>query len=44
MVHALHGRKSPYESLFAGQTSAAYEKYSQMHGACSIQHYMVNSM
>ena len=31
MVHALHSRQSLYESLFAGQTSAAYEAYSQMH-------------
>ena len=43
-VHALHRKQSLYESLFAGQTSAAYEVYSQMHGACSIQHYAVNSM
>ena len=39
MVHTLHSRQSLYESLFAVQTSAAYEVYSQMHGACSIQHY-----
>ena len=44
MVHALHSRQSLYESLFAGQTSAAYEAYSQMHGPCSIQHYVVNFM
>ena len=44
MVHALHSRQSLYESLFAGQTSAAYEAYSQMHGAHGIQHYAVNSM
>ena len=31
-------------SLFAGQTSAAHEAFSQMYGALSIQHYMVNSM
>ena len=30
--------------LFAGQTSAGYEAFSQMHGACGIQHYAVNSM
>ena len=30
--------------MFAGQTSAAYEAYSQMHAACGIQHYTVNSM
>ena len=44
MVYTLHSRQSLYESLFAGQTSAAYEAYSQMHGAHSIQHYTVNSM
>ena len=44
MVHALHSRQSLYESLFAGQTSAAYEVYSQMHGTCGIQHYTVNLM
>ena len=32
------------KSLFAGQTSAAYKAYSQMHGASGIQHYTVNSM
>ena len=31
-VHALHSRKTMYESLFVGKTSAAYEYYSQMHG------------
>ena len=43
-VHALHSRQTLYEGLFAGQTSAAYNAYSQMHGTCSIQHYAVNSM
>ena len=43
-VHALHSRQTLYKGLFAGQTSAAYEAYSQMHGPCSIQHYAVNSM
>ena len=43
-VHALHSRQSLYESILAGQVLAAYESYSQMHGACSIQHYAVNSM
>ena len=43
-VHALHHRQSLYESLFAGETSAAYKAYSQMHSACGIQHYAVNSM
>ena len=44
MVHTLHSRQSLYESLFAGQTSAAYEAYSQMNGACGFQHCVVNSM
>ena len=44
IVHTLHSRQSLCESLFAGQTSAAYKVYSQMHGACGIQHYAVNSM
>ena len=43
-VHTLHSRQSLYENLFAGQTSAAYEAYLQMHGACGIQHYVVNLM
>ena len=43
-VHALHSRQSLYESLFAGQTSAAYEAYTQMHGADSIQHHVDNLM
>ena len=43
-VHLLHDHQSMYKSLSASQASAAYEAYSQMHGACSIQHYAVNSM
>ena len=43
-VHAIHSRQTLYEGLFAGQTSAAYVAYSQMHGAHGIQHYAVNSM
>ena len=43
-VHALHRRQTLYKGLFAGQTSAAYEAYSQMHGTCRIQHYAVNSV
>ena len=43
-VHALHSRPTLYEGLFAGQTSAAYEAYLQMHGTCGIQHYVVNAM
>ena len=43
-VHVLHSRLSSYESLFAGKASAAYEFYSQMHGAWGIQHYAINLM
>ena len=43
-VHVLHSRQSSYESLFAGNTSAAYEFYSQIHGTWGIQHYAVNPM
>ena len=32
-AHVLHSRQSSYKSLFTGKTSAAYEFYSQMHGA-----------
>ena len=35
-VHALHSRQTLYKSLFAGQTSAAYEAYLQMHGTCML--------
>ena len=44
LVHVIHSRQSLIESLFTGQSAAAYETYSQMHGACGIQHYMINSM
>ena len=44
MVQVIHGGQSLIEALFSGQSVAAYEMYSQMHGACSIQHYMINSM
>ena len=44
MVHVIHSRQSLIESLFTGNWAAAYEAYSQMHGACSIQHYTINSM
>ena len=43
-VLLLHDHQSMYENLFASQASAVYEAYSQMHGACGIQHYEVNSM
>ena len=43
-VQVIHSRQSLIEGLFTGQSVAAYETYSQMHGACSIQHYAINSM
>ena len=43
-VQIIHSRQSLIEGLFAGQSVAAYEAYSQMHGACGIQHYTINSM
>ena len=44
MVQIIHSRWSLIEGLFTGQSVAAYEAYSEMHGACGIQHYMINSM
>ena len=43
-VHTLHNRQSMYESLCAKQITKAYEYYSQMHGDCDIQHYVIKSM
>ena len=43
-VQVIHSRQSLIEGLFTGQSAAAYEAYSQMHGQCSIQHYAINSM
>ena len=40
-AHALHSRQSLVENLFAGQKVAAYEIYSKMQNACSIQHYVM---
>ena len=44
MVQVIHSRQSLIEGLFAGQSAAGDEAYSQMHGACRIQHYAINSM
>ena len=44
MVQVVHSRQSLIESLFTGKSAADYESYSQMHGQCGIQHYMINSM
>ena len=43
-VQVIHSRQSLIEGLFAGQSVAVYEAYSQMYGACGIQHYTINSM
>ena len=40
----IHSQQSIIEHLFAGQTAEAYEIYSQMHNAHSIQHYAINSL
>ena len=44
MVQVIHSRQSLIEGIFAGKSAAAYEAYSQMHGQCDIQHYVINSM
>ena len=43
-AHALHSQQSLVEDLFAGQKVAAYEIYSKIQNACSIQHYMMNAL
>ena len=43
-MHTIHSRQSLIENLFPGQTVAVYEAYSQMHGACSFQHYVISSL
>ena len=43
-AHILHSRPSLIENLFAGQTTAAYEIYSQMHDTHGIQHYAISSL
>ena len=40
-VQIIHSRQSLIEGLFAGQSVSAYEGYSQMHGTCAIQHYVI---
>ena len=44
MVQVIHSRQSLIEGLFTDQSVSACEAYSQMHGACGIQHYAINSM
>ena len=43
-VQVIHSKQSLIEGLFADQSVAAYEVYSQMQGAHSTQHYAINSM
>ena len=43
-AHALHSHQSLIEELFAGQKVAAYEIYSQMQNAHSVQHYVINAL
>ena len=43
-AHVLHSQQSLIGYLFAGETAAAYEIYSQMHNAHGIQHYMFSSL
>ena len=43
-AHVLHSQQSLIENLFAGQTAAVYEIYTQMHNVCGIQHYMISSL
>ena len=39
-VHVIHSRQLLIEGLFADQSMAAYEVYSQMQGAHGTQHYV----
>ena len=43
-VQVIHSRQSLNEGLFSGQSVAAYEAFSQMHGAHGIQYYTIDSM
>ena len=42
MVQVIHSRQSLIEGLFAGQSAAAYEAFSQMHGQCIVFNIMQN--
>ena len=42
--HVLPSQQSLVEELFAGQKVAAYEVYSKMQYACSVQHYIMNAL
>ena len=43
-VQVIHSRQPLIEGLFTGQSAAAYEAYSQMHGQKPYSNYMINSM
>ena len=42
-VQVLHSHQSLIEQLFAGQQVTAYDIYSKMQNACSVQHYLTNA-
>ena len=44
MAQVLHSCQSLVEQLFAGQQVAAYQIYSRMQDACSVQHYVTNAL
>ena len=43
-AHVLHSQKSLVEDLFTGQKVAANDIYLKMQNACSVQHYMMNTL
>ena len=43
-MQILHIQQSLVEQLFAGQQITAYQIYSQMQDAHSVQHYITNSL
>ena len=43
-AHILHSCQPLVEELFAGQKVAAYEVYSKMQNAHSVQHYVTNAL
>ena len=43
-VQVLHSHQSPVEQLFAGQQVVAYQIYSKMQHAHSVQHYVTNAL
>ena len=43
-AHVLHSQQSLVEDLFVGQKVAAYEIYSNMQNAHSVQHYAMNTL